>query len=492
MRTRLLAALLVLFVPAYSFAHEGNAHSLPPWQAATDWPDRIVTTFNGDPATSFAVTWRTDNSVGRTIAQIAKATPETRFDLLAETMRAKTESVDLEVMETPEGVRHSLENVGMGTTHYHSVTFTDLEPNTLYAWRVQGDRGNWSEWIQTRTAKQQGPISFVYFGDSQNGVRPNWSRVIRMANQAVPDAAFFLHAGDLVSKGDSDYNWAEWFEAGRFIHAQTPVIPVPGNHENMAVWPEGENGKRVRVRTPLWAPQFTLPVVKSLEPSLHENAYDVRYNQDLHVFVIDSARPQFADQAAWLDEALSTSDAKWKVVSMHHPYFAPAEFDRRKDDALRRKAFRPIIEKHHVDLVLTGHIHTYARFSEQQEPHAARATRGTRDDVKTVYVISASGAKNTDIFDQQTVSETVGDGAPDFRNVSLDRVAGNTPMFQVFRINGDSLRYEARTAIDSVYDRFTLTKNADGKKRLSEGAEAYGETRLFSNTGPYREWYDLR
>ncbi len=470
----------------------GHSEPLPPWQAATAWPDRIIATFNGDPTTSFAVTWRTDVSVGRTIVQITEATPDARFDIQAQTYRAKTESLDLETMITPKGIKHSLQNVGLGKTHYHSYKFDGLKPDTLYAWRVQGGRGRWSEWFQTRTAPESGPVSFVYFGDSQNGVRPTWSRVIRAAFQAEPYASFFLHAGDLVAKGDSDYNWAEWFEAGGFIHAMIPVIPVPGNHENMAVFPDGESGKRIRVRSTMWRPQFTLPRDKSLPETLHESTYDVRYSKDLHIFVIDSARKTFEIQADWLDERLAASDATWKIVTMHHPYFLPKEFDRDKDDAERRKALSRVIDKHEVDLVLTGHVHTYKRSTFDDTETTSRRTLGSEQEIKTVFVISASGAKNSDIWNEEMVGGMVGDGDDDFRGLSVDRVAGNTPMFQVIRIDGSALVYEARMATGEVYDAFSLTKDAEGRKILAEGEAAFGDTRLFTNTGPYREWWDLR
>jgi len=484
----LLSSLVSLFACAHPAGHRAP---LPPWQAATDWPDRIIATFNGDPATSFAVTWRTDVSVGRTIVQIAEATSDTRFDIAATTFSAKTESVDLEHIETEHGVSDSLENVGIGSAHYHSHTFENLTPDTLYAWRVQGGRGNWSEWFQTRTAPEDGPLSFVYFGDAQNGVRPTWSRVIRAAFQVEPNAAFFLHAGDLVQKGESDYNWAEWFAAGGFIHAMIPVIPVPGNHENITVFGPPPNKKRKRVRTPLWRPQFTLAEDETLPPGLRESNYDVRYSDALHVFVIDSAQDTFDAQAKWLTQKLENSDATWKIVTMHHPYFLPREFDRNRDDAPRRKAFSKVIDKHDVDLVLTGHVHTYLRGTEAFGQTSRRAT-GSAQNIKTVYVISASGAKNTDIWSQEQTDTIIGDGAADFNDISLDRVAGNTPMFQVIRIDGRELLYESRTAIGALYDAFRLSKNEQGRTALIEGDAAFGDTRLFSNTGPYREWMDLR
>ncbi|MEL7042886.1 MAG: FN3 domain-containing metallophosphoesterase family protein [Pseudomonadota bacterium] len=489
----ILAGFSTLLMTVAAQAHPiGHSEPLPPWQAATSWPDRVIATLSGDPATEFSATWRTDISVGRTIIQIAEATADTRFDLGAETYRAKTESVDLETFRVSDGAMESLENVGLGKAHYHSYTFTGLKPDTLYAWRVQGGRGHWSEWYQTRTASTSGPISFVYFGDAQNGVRPTWSRVIRAAFQTEPYAAFFLHAGDLVQKGDSDYNWAEWFEAGGFIHAMIPVVPVPGNHENITVFSEGPSPKRTRVRTPLWRPQFTLPVDKSLPDHLQESNYDLRYSDDLHLFVIDSAQDTFDAQATWLDEKLSNSTAKWRIVTMHHPYFLPESFDRNRDDAARRAALSSVIDKHEVDLVLTGHVHTYGRASLPETQQTARRALGDANAVRTVFVISSSGAKNTDIWSADRVEQSVGDGATDLGDLSLDRVAGNTPMFQVLRINGDVLSYEARTAIGDIYDAFQLRKTVTGQKQLTQGAPAFGETRLFSNTGPYREWWDLR
>lgn len=485
-------AILLLCFSTLLYGHDGNHTATPPWQAATAWPDRIIATLSGDPTTEFAVTWRTDASVGRTIAQICPATPDARFDLAAITLRADTEQADLETLVTPEGVRHSLENVGLRPTHHHSVKFSKLQPDTLYAWRVQGGRGNWSEWFQTRTAKVKGPIEFVYFGDAQNGIRPNWSRVIRAAYQTAPRANFFLHAGDLVQKGEGDYNWAEWFTAGGFIHAQVPTLPIPGNHENMAVTSPG--GKRVSTRATLWRPHFTLPIEKDLPDDLHESVYDVRYGNGLHVFAIDSARQAFDEQAAWLKEGLATSDATWKVVSMHHPYFIPTDSSSGADVRARHNAFTPVVDAGDVDLVLTGHIHTYGRSSLRSDrgAHAARLVAGEPYAVETVFVISFSGAKMSSNLQWEKAEVTVGDTTPDLGKVSVERVADNTPMFQVIRIHGTTLTYEAHMATGELYDSFTLTKAPDGTKQLTNGEKAFGDVRVLSTTGEYREWYDLR
>ena len=101
------------------------------------------------------------------------------------------------------------------------MIFNDLKPNTTYLYRVGDGKFYWSEWIEFTTAKKEySKTKFVYFGDSQNNVLSQWSRVIRKAYETAPDATFAIHAGDLVNDAHKDVEWAEWFKAGGFIHGQ--------------------------------------------------------------------------------------------------------------------------------------------------------------------------------------------------------------------------------------------------------------------------------
>ena len=488
-----LAQLLTCLIALLVFAHSAVGHQPPPpWQEPTGWPDRIIANFDADPCRGFAVTWRTDNQVGVALAQIVKASPDARFDLKATTKKARVEAVQLDAIGTAAGVSPRPFNQGFESVHYHSVSFNGLEPDTLYAWRVRGRLGCWSEWFQTRTLPTEGPISFVYFGDAQNGIRSHWSRVIRAAHCKAGDAAFFLHAGDLVDKGDHDRDWAEWFDAGGHLHAQIPSVPVVGNHEYIPVL-DPISGKKKRVLTPLWRAQFTLPVVEDLPQDLHEAAYLLPCSRDVDLFVLNSAPSDFEAQAAWLDRQIEQSDAKWRIVTMHHPYFIPMHSNRLRDNAARIAAFAGVINKHEVDLVIVGHIHTYLRGVHAAQAEPARLAVGEPHDIKTAFVISSSGAK---VDGQQTdalVEDKVGDGVPEpgLSNISVDRVAGNTPMFQVIHIDGEKLSFKAYTAIGDMYDEFTMEKR-DGRKTLVNGKAAVGDMRLFENTSEYPGWEDLQ
>ncbi|MEO1320780.1 MAG: metallophosphoesterase family protein [Pseudomonadota bacterium] len=464
-------ALTVLAGAAHT--HESEyANTLPPWQAATGWPDRIVITLPGSPQTSFAVTWRTDAAVEETAAEIVEATSDARFDLGAKRLPATTERLDVQQIEAFGQVMDYPPNADVPPAHFHSVVFEDLKPDTIYAYRVKGAEDQWSPWLQTRTAAEDGPVSFLYFGDAQNALRSHWSRVIRAGFQEAPKADFILHAGDLVNIPSRDLEWAEWFDATGFIHGMIPAIPLAGNHEyDRLNLPDGSQQKLL---SRMWRPQFTLPEEPTLHDDLQEVAFDLRYSEDVHLFILSTQSPKIEEQAAWLDRELTASDARWKIVCMHHPIFSSGAG---RDSPGRRAALLPVIKKHKVDLVLQGHDHTYARGAIAQRPERiAFKSRGDRID--TMFVNSVSGPK------QYPFRGDNWDGYAD-EDVVLLRKAENTQFFQTINIDGSKLTYKAWTATGELYDDFVMDKSRRGTKKITRGAESTMQERAFSNTGPY-------
>lgn len=468
-----LIAIALAFGAGPSFAHDGD-HKTPPWQDASVWPDRVIATFEADPATSLAVSWRTIASVTTARAEITLATPDARIDLAARSVQAQSERVDLDKTMFGDATIAIKANDTLPAVAYHSVRFDDLQPDTLYAYRVMGADGHWSEWFQTRTAPKSGPFRFVYMGDAQNGVLTLWSRTIRAAFQAAPDARFMLHAGDLVNRASRDAEWAEWFKAGSFIHAMVPAIPVAGNHEYDQAAP-GE-GERMKLLSHLWRPQFRLPVDPALPAPVHETAYVVKYSADLDVFVLDSNQRDMAPQARWLDTSLKASKARWRIVTLHHPVFSSGG-DR--DSPKLRDLILPILLRHNVDLVLQGHDHTYARGlldASAQEPRRAGFKVG--DTLTTMFVNSVSGPKQYEFRTQGW-----DDYAP--TGVKLERQGENGQFFQVIGIDGDQLSYTAYTADGVQYDAVIIEKSG-ATKRLIKNDKTDPPTRHFDNTQPYK------
>lgn len=390
----------------------------------TPLPDRIILTWSGDPSRTQAVTWRTDLSVERGLAEIAVAQDNGSFTKEARQLAAKTEMLES----------------NLSKAKYHSVEFAALTPATKYAYRV-GDGANWSEWYHFTTASDQPePFSFIYFGDAQNDIKPLWSRVVREAFSDAPKARFLLHAGDLINKTNNDAEWGEWNLAGGWLNAMTPSIVTPGNHEY-----EGLALLKAATLSRHWRPQFTLP--ENGPPDLLETTYYVDF-QGTRIIALNS-NEKIAEQVPWLERALSSRDStiKWTVITFHHPIYSSVK---NRDNKIMRDHWQPVFDQYKVDLVLQGHDHTYAR-SKLVNSTTGVAAKGESG---TVYVVSVSGPKMYDV------------GKPP--RDEFQRVAEDTQLFQIITIDGNELRYQARTATGQPYDGFTLKKEAGKTNELVE------------------------
>ena len=413
--------------PAYPQAEEHKPSTLP---------DRVALSMYGDPATSQSVSWRTDMTVASAQAQLALA----------------AEGPDFEARTIP-AMRTTTQTANLGyQAQYHTVRFTDLQPDTKYLYRL-GDGTNWSEWYEFRTATATAePFSFVYYGDAQNDIQEHWSRVARAAFRDAPEAKLWLHAGDLVNTPNNDNEWGEWFRAGDWVNGMVPSIATPGNHEYSggslaSAW-------RVQFDFPDNGPQGTGPIYDALKGTAYYTDYQgVRFislNSNTAA-VSSSLRQQFIDvQAAWLDEVLEANPHKWSVVTFHHPIFSnePA-----RNNPVQRAAWMPILEKHGVDLVLQGHDHSYGRGN--------LATGATVESpTGTIYVVSVSGPK---MYGADS-SNWVENGAV------VNKLLTDTQLYQVVSVQGSKLVYQAKTATGRLHDAFTIRKDANGKKAITEWA----------------------
>jgi hypothetical protein len=465
--SKLILSAFACFVvlSANSHAHEGHEHSPIAVKPAemykpTAMPDRIVLTLNGDPRTSAAVTWRTSVEITNGIAEIAEAEANPYFSEKSKQIEATSVALKTDI----------------NTAHFHTVKFNGLKPNEKYAYRV-GDGANWSEWFHFKTAAAENePFSFIYFGDAQNNVRSMWSRVIREAYSDAPKAAFMLHAGDLINVANADAEWGEWFGAGAWVNAMTPNVAIPGNHEQTKL---GDGSRKL---TEHWKPQFEFPL--NGPKGLEESCYTIQYHNMLLIGL--NSNEQQDVQAQWLDKVLSDNASAWVVCTFHHPIFSTGK-DR--DNKELRALWKPIFDKYKVDLVLQGHDHTYGRtglevpMTLEESPEMAATTVGAarvsgdtgvvssvvasvpqtvanvptgvqKVDGKTgtVYVVSVSGPK---MYNHQK---------QDF----MKRVAEDTQLYQIIHIDGDKLRFEARTAIGDLYDAFELHKQKGAINKLVE------------------------
>jgi len=462
--------ILSLSLPLVLFS-QPRAYKAPEfaknWGKPGEHPDHIVLNLAGDPSSSAAVTWRTMADKVEGFAEIAIATPAPKFWRNAKTYKAVTQT--LEAMDVTDA---------QVVSNYHSVTFTNLVADTLYAYRV-GDGEIWSEWLQFRTAaKTAKPFSFLYVGDAQNYILELWSRLIREGYKKAPDASFIIHAGDLVNNAHHERQWEEWFVAGGWIHSMLPSLPTPGNHEYNPK-NDAEREAKIRNLSVQWRPQFTLPENGPKEfDELKETTYYIDY-QDTRIISLNSNILQ-KEQIPWLEEVLSNNPNKWTIVTYHHPLFSAS--DNRDNDELR-EIWKPIFDKYHVDLALQGHDHSYAR-GRTLPAVESNAMNGLniRDYTGTAYVVSVSGGK------MYHLRPNGWEGW----EAERDRAGENTQLFQVINVSNDTLTFEAFTATGQLYDAFQLIKSGEGKpNRFVEMKDGAIAERRFSNTIAYDDQLPL-
>jgi len=385
-----------------------------------DQPDRIVLTPSSDPARSQTVNWRTSTAVMQAEAEIAVATGAPAF--------------------APERVQGAMRRLYLPDrdSAHHRVTFTGLQPDTAYVYRVAG-LDVWSEWFQFRTAADTfQPHSIIYLGDAQNAIRTRFARTLRQALLATSDARLVLHAGDLIDRaGVTDALWGEWFAAGDWIHASIPALPAAGNHEY------DEQAAPVQL-SPHWPAQFSVP--GDGPEALAATVYTVLF-QGVRYLVLDSTAAVHDEnmarlQADWMQAVLADDDALWTVALFHHPVFsvshghASPNLDRH---------WRPVFEAAPVDLVLQGHDHVYGRRGTPGgEPSEGRAGI-------PLYVVSVAGAK---------MNLAAVDGH------AYDVVAEDVQLFQTVQFAADHLRLDARAADGTLHDTVVIRRDADGSKWL--------------------------
>ncbi len=148
-------------------------------------------------------------------------------------------------------------------------------------------------------------------------------------------------------------------------------------------------------------------------------------------------------QVPWFRKVLEDNPNRWTIVTFHHPVFSPGS-DR--DNKELRELWKPILDEYKVDLVLSGHDHTYARTGQVDTGNLKNVPSGYQQaydpEIGTVHVVSVSGPKMYGIS----------------KGNYAKRVAENTQLYQVIYINDKNLEYKAYEATGKLYDKFTLEK----------------------------------
>ena len=262
------------------------------------------------------------------------------------------------------------------TVYYtNKVEVTDLAPDTTYWYQVKVD-GKWQAVQSFRTGNPE-DFTFMYVGDPQIGASAgqtsaegekqdgelaarndsyNWNRTLNAALSQHPEINFMVSPGDQVNEPAADQSAAkirlqEQQYAGYLSAAALRSLPGAvsiGNHDSMTA------GYQNHFNVPN-------PFVEENSPTKAGHGYYYTYGNALFV-VINANNYNAADHKALIEKAVQAHpDAKWRIVVMHQDIYGSGLDHSDSDGVILRTQLTPIYDANHIDVVLQGHDHTYAR-----------------------------------------------------------------------------------------------------------------------------------
>ena len=198
-------------------------------------------------------------------------------------------------------------------------------------------------------------------GDS--GTADNDARAVRDAYLAYSGnrlADIWLMLGDnaYVDGTDAEYQRAV-FDMYPTILRSTPLWPTLGNHDGNSADSDSEQGPYYDI--------FTMP--RNGEAGGIASGTEAYYSFDygnIHFITLDSYgtdRSAGGAMLTWLENDLATTSRDWLIAFWHHPPYSKGTHNSDNEGPLidMRERALPILESYGVDLVLTGHSHSYER-----------------------------------------------------------------------------------------------------------------------------------
>jgi len=251
-------------------------------------------------------------------------------------------------------------------TNEHIVQISGLLPGTRYYYSIGSSgqrlaRGT-NYWFKTSPVPgSRGPTRLWVLGDS--GTANINARNVR---DAYYNFAATNRPADLwLMLGDNAYN------SGLDSEYQNAVFETyPDTLRNLFLWPTIGNHETAQAYTAEDFPYlhiFTLPQNGEAGgvPSGSSRYYSFDY-ANIHLICLDSmssGRTTNTAMAQWLLTDLASSGAEWTIVFFHHPPYTKGSHDSDFESDLieMRSNILPIIEAYGVDLVLSGHSHSWER-----------------------------------------------------------------------------------------------------------------------------------
>ena len=260
--------------------------------------------------------------------------------------------------DDPDQLDREARSASTGTTH--QVLVKGLDPETRYYYSVGSPEQQLvggDEDHQFRTPPVPGtsrPTRIWVLGDSGTAD----------ASAAAVRDAYYQRFGyedtDLwLMLGDNAYTLGALVEYQRAVFDMYPEIL-----RRVALWPTRGNHEYFEE---VYYDLFTLPMAGEAGgmPSGSEAYYSFDHG-NIHFICLDSQgtdRSIDGAMAAWVESDLAATEQEWIIAFWHHPPYTRGSHNSDVGPRMRkmRQTFVPLLEAGGVDLVLSGHSHSYER-----------------------------------------------------------------------------------------------------------------------------------
>ncbi len=306
----------------------------------------------------------------------------------------------------------------MSPGNLHTVLLSDLQSNTMYTYRVGIETGQgviWNSHSGTfQTAIPAGDddatteFTFLVYGDQGcpvSGWEDGQQWMEGMVNREVylqPSSSsvapspvrMIHHVGDLSYAQGAAHIWDAWLDMIQPISMYVPIMISVGNHEYdhmsgggsgkdpskyvttesgfMPVWGNFANDSGGECGVPT-SKRFKMPngTNDNDRPELHSNGvFWYLYDYGLVRTIVVSSEHDLSEgsiQHIWLEHILFNTNrtiTPWVIVELHRPLYEMEEalFPNPQNIGIAmRYEFEDLLHDYNVDIVFSGHFHTYHR-----------------------------------------------------------------------------------------------------------------------------------